>query len=373
MNKTKDQIQKEAGDAIDDLQCSGVVISMGVGKTRVGLKDMIINYTDYTKYLVVTPTTKIQISWLEEMVSSKCGYLKDSITFSTYRSLTKQSQDYDVIYLDECHSLKKSHEKWLDAFVAKGGRIVGLTGTYPVYMGSEKGKLCAKFCPKVYSYETDEAVEDNILNNYEIVVHKLKLSEKRDIAKKGKHGEFFSSEKKDYDYWSSVLDEAVNPADVQRLRLQRMKVLQGFKTKLRYSKALLERQKDKTLIFVSTKAQADLICKHSVYSGKKSSDTNLEKFKSGEINKLSAIDQLSEGVNIPNLKVGIINHAYANNRKSAQKIGRFLRLNPNEKSTIHVLCYENSVDKGWVEQSLESFDSKNIKWISPMLYEGIDY
>ena len=82
----------------------------------------------------------------------------------------------------------------------------------------------------------------------------------------------------------------------------------------------------------------------------------------GDIQKLSAVEQLSEGVTIPNLKVGIIMHAYSNNRKAAQKIGRLLRLNPNDKSTVHILCYKNTIDEQWVTSALEDFDQSKIIW-----------
>jgi len=72
--------------------------------------------------------------------------------------------------------------------------------------------------------------------------------------------------------------------------------------------------------------------------------------------------QLSEGVNIPDLKQGIIMHAYGNERKSSQRIGRLLRLNPDDKAIVHILCYMNTVDEKWVTESLESFDQTKITW-----------
>jgi superfamily II DNA or RNA helicase len=46
--------------------------------------------------------------------------------------------------------------------------------------------------------------------------------------------------------------------------------------------------------------------------------------------------QFSEGINIPNLRVGIIWHAFGNERKATQRIGRLLRLNPDETATVHL-------------------------------------
>ena len=53
-------------------------------------------------------------------------------------------------------------------------------------------------------------------------------------------------------------------------------------------------------------------------------------------------------------------HAYGNERKTAQRIGRLLRLSPDQKATCHILCYENTIDEKWVEQALKTFDKSNI-------------
>ena len=85
-------------------------------------------------------------------------------------------------------------------------------------------------------------------------------------------------------------------------------------------------------------------------------------FKDGKINKLSCVLQLNEGVNIPGLKQGIIMHAYGNERKDSQRIGRLLRLNPDDKAIVHILCYIGTVDEKWVKEALEDFDQSKIVW-----------
>ena len=99
--------------------------------------------------------------------------LSERTTITTYLSLNKQAQTYDVIYLDECHSLLYSHDFWLTHYP---GKIVGLTGTPPRFAKSEKGEMVAKYCPIMYRYITDDAVEDKILNDYRITVHPVNLN-----------------------------------------------------------------------------------------------------------------------------------------------------------------------------------------------------
>ena len=59
-------------------------------------------------------------------------------------------------------------------------------------------------------------------------------------------------------------------------------------------------------------------------------------------------------------------HAYGNERTSSQRIGRLLRLDPNDTSTCHILCYKNTQDQVWVKNALKDFDSSKIKYYNPL-------
>jgi superfamily II DNA or RNA helicase len=143
----------------------------------------------------------------------------------------------------------------------------------------------------------------------------------------------------------------------------RMKALMEYPTKEKYTKRLLSSIKSKCIVFANTQEQANRLCNYSYHSNNSFSDTNLQKFKNGDIMKLSCVLQLSEGVNIPNLRQGIILHAYGNERKSAQRIGRLLRLNPDETATVHILCYMDTVDEKWVKEALDGYDQSKITWV----------
>ena len=96
------------------------------------------------------------------------------ITFSTYLSLSKQNANYyDIIYLYECHSLLDNHQNFLNLYK---GKILGLTGTPPKRRGTEKYRMVQKYCPIIYNFSVDQATDNNILNDYKIIIHKLNLS-----------------------------------------------------------------------------------------------------------------------------------------------------------------------------------------------------
>jgi superfamily II DNA or RNA helicase len=141
-----------------------------------------------------------------------------------------------------------------------------------------------------------------------------------------------------------------------------MKAMMEYPSKERYAKELLKSISSKCIVFANTQDQADRMCTHSYHSNNPDSEANLQDFKAGNITKLSCVLQLNEGVNISGLKQGIIMHAYGNERKASQRIGRLLRLNPDDKAIVHILCYIGTVDEKWVKEALEDFDQSKIVW-----------
>lgn len=359
----REEVQKEALEIALKYKNCGLGISMGVGKTKIGL-DYIRHYFEQyeSKVLVVAPKLSIFQSWKDDI--AKFGYDPDmlnSITFSTYLSLNKQDVNYDIVILDECHNLLETHLPYLSQFT---GRILGLSGTPPRHYNSIKGQIIQRYCPIKYSYITNDAVEDKILNDYEVYVHLLRLNTANTLPVETKKMKFYTSEVRNYEYWTTRLNEAKGKKEQQIASVMRMRALMNFKTKEDYARRLLREIDDKCIIFCNTQDQADLLCPYSYHTGNINSQQNLVMFKEGNIDKLSCVLQLSEGVTIPNLKAGIILHAYGNERKSNQRIGRLLRLNPDDKAVVHVLCYQHTVDQKWVESALQDLDADKIHYLT---------
>ncbi|WP_035566632.1 DEAD/DEAH box helicase [Hymenobacter sp. IS2118] len=370
----KQALQDHILAVIQGHQLAGVAVAMGVGKTLIGLRDMarLLPHCAPTgsgvmPFLVAAPTQAILDSWPQEAHKFGLAYLLDSITFTTYRSLSKVLGQgrYHKLYLDECHALKDSHEPGLKAHVARKQSILGLTGTPPAQPGSEKGRLVATYCPMRVDYTTDEAVLAGLLNDYRLVVHRLPLNSVRDYVVTLKSGsQFTTSEREHYRYWSTRLANADQDAlPVETLRLLRMQALMNYPGKGRYMAQLARQFTEKVLLFTCNQQQAEQQAEHTYHSKNKESQANLDLFNAGTIQRLACVAQLSEGINIANLRVGIIWHAFGNERKAAQRIGRLLRLNPDQTATVHLLMYQDTVDEHWVEQALAAFDPTKISYV----------
>ena len=358
-------IQDEALQVTLKHKRCGLGISMGVGKTRVAIQHLIKNYHPLIEVLIVAPKKSIFQSWIDELDKMECPELVKHMTFTTYLSINKHNpNDYDVVYLDECHSLLETHEPFLSNF---SGKIIGLTGTPPKRRTSQKYRMVQKYCPIVYEFSVDEATDQEILNDYQIIVHEIYLSKLNTLSKKAKNGgKWYTSEFKDYQYYSNRIEDALSPKQKQFASIMRMRGMMEYNTKEEYMKGLLKNIGEKCIIFANTHKQADRVCDHSYHSGNSKSDENLQLFSDGRIDKLSCVLQLSEGVSIPGLKQGVIMHAYGNERKTSQRIGRLLRLNPDQTATCHILCYKDTVDEKWVRSALNGFDSTKIKFFNPL-------
>ena len=355
---TKDTVQLEALEATNGKQKCSVVLGTGVGKTLVGLNHIEKNTTSLMKVLIVAPKRSIFQSWRDDAIKFNKVQLLNRMVFTTYLSLNKNNpNDYDIVYLDECHSLLDSHRGFLQLYK---GKILGLTGTPPKRGYSEKGKLLNEFCPVVYTFKADDAVENGILNDYQIIVHKISLSNDKTYKVKMSGKEFMASEEQNYMYWTRRID--IGSGNMHMLRVMRMKAMMEYPSKEKYTKKLMESIGNRCIVFANTQAQADRLCDHSYHSNNPDSEDNLKMFKEGKVTKLSTVLQLNEGINIPNLRQGIIMHAYGNERKASQRIGRLLRLNPDDKAIVHILCYVDTIDEKWVKEALEGFDQSKIVW-----------
>lgn len=359
----RDKLQQEALVEACRFRRSGLNLSVGFGKTKIGLM-----YLERAggNTLIVVPKLDIIKSWKDDAVKFDLEDVVNRCTFTTYLSLHKYNpKDYQNLVLEEAHNTKSSHEGFLSQFE---GNILGLTGTPPTWKNSEKGQMMVKYYPIRYTYSTDEAVEDEILNDYNIFVHYIKLSTDKNLKieynKGGKKSHFYTSEREQYNYATRQIESAVTDKQKMFTNINRINKLKQFTSKEHYASILEKKisQEDKVLIFCNTIEQAEKMCVFSHHS--KVKESPLESFKQGEINRLSCVEQLSEGINIPQLKHAIVLHTYSGSSpKAKQKFGRLMRLPTDQTANIHILCYEDTVDEKWVEENLKNFNKEKIKLI----------
>jgi len=346
----REQIQKEATETLLKFDCGTANVAMRLGKTLIGLKIA----SNFKKVLVSYPIETIKKGWISD--AQEFGFDISHVIFTTHLSLSKHDlSQFDCIILDELHDV--SINNWNYIASSSWHKLYGLTATPP--NRGEKKQYLNLYCPIRYTKSMDETT--GITNkDYEIIVHLIEPSEKKDI--KLKSGKFWS-EKAQIDFYESKYQSAKSFS----MMLMLIRSIQNSKTKFEYFKKLAS-QIDRGLLFVETIEQCDNLPYPNVHSKNKESDFNLEQFKEGKIPILSSIGKLKSGITFKNLNTCIILHCYSSNNKAIQKIGRALNYVEGEKATIHIICLNNTIDTQWTQKGLADLDQSKIKFIKNEIY-----
>ena len=368
---TKAEIQEQALKAVMMHSRAGVEMTMGTGKTMLGLTYI---RKKGGKALVVVPRTALKGNWQQEIKDREFGDL--DITFTTYRSLLKHDpKEYECIIFDEAHNLKDTAMPFISEIQ---GSVLGLTGTPPRHRGNERYAIMEQVYPIRYVYDLNKALEDELLNNVVINLWGIELSSEQNFRTKSGR---MTSEKQMYSFLTnriSALEEEIQgqlmlgnraaeytlKGELRALRITRLSKIKQFKGKDELIKKVIRSipEDEKILAFASNQEQCSRLFRnyHTSLNNKARNEEVLSKFRSGEYRIIAAIDQLSEGINIPNLRNIIISHSYASEQKPMQKIGRALRLNPKDTASVHILYYKGTIDEEWVKQGIQSIDPSKI-------------
>ena len=341
----REQVQKESVEKLLRYERGTANVAMRLGKTFIGLKIA----SNFKQVLVSYPIDGIKKGWVSD--AEEFGFDISNITFTTHLSLTKHDlSQFDCIILDELHDI--SINNWDYISLSNYKRLYGLTATPP--NRGEKKSYIDMYCPIRYTKTIDETT--GITNkDYEIIVHLVKPSEKRDIPLKS--GKFWS-EKAQIDFYESKYQSTKNFS----MMLMLIRAIQNSKTKLEYFKKLASTT-DRGLLFVETIEQCNNLPYPSVHSKNSESEYNLQEFKQGNIPILSSIGKLKAGITFKDLNTCVILHCYSSNNKAIQKIGRALNYIKGEKATIHIICLNNTIDVNWCQKGLADLDQSKIKWI----------
>ena len=142
----------------------------------------------------------------------------------------------------------------------------------------------------------------------------------------------------------------------KRKGLERLQWLAEIKSD--FVKQLLQQLKNyRTLTFCYNTKQADYLSNNSIHSKNKESNINLEMFNTKKIKHISAIDCLTEGINLSECKILIFAKLDASQLKQVQKLGRGLR----HKSPVFILpYYKDSKEEQIVLEMIKDYDSSLI-------------
>jgi superfamily II DNA or RNA helicase len=344
----KGKIQQEAIKAHIEHNCKSIIaLSVGMGKTKIAI-DRIFSVRESNpsaKILFTGAREVYSINFLSELNKWNCNV--KNIDMICNKSLHNYIKHYDLIIYDEAH--KETDRVYTELLkiikINPKVEIIGLTGTplkdHPIY----------SILPISYSYLMHNAIEEKMLNNFEMYVLKYDLPQ---------------DEKALYNYYYK---RYLNAPMVKHYcpELNKLKIfLNNLNSKVEITKKIIENNlKDKKiLIYAGSIEQSKLFNLPVFNSSLKKEDKSkiYDTFYKSKKGKLVNVGILKESVSIPNLKCGFVLGIDSSSSSKQQLIGRFLRLTVNDLSKIYFIVAKNTVEEKWVLNGMENF--KQIKIIN---------
>lgn len=330
-----------------------LLLAPRLGKTSIVIS--LIKRDKPKKILWVTPLAELAEKVIpQEFITWKAlKYLKNLQTV-TWASLHTIEGEYDTIILDEeQHITENNIVNFLNGKITYRN-IISMTGT-PSKDNYKRQLYNLLKLPILYCVDINLASDLDILSDYEINVLQFPLSTKKDIVVKTKHSSFYTSEKAQYDYYSTKLD-------TQFGGLWRRRGLASTNTKKRVVQNLLKQISGRVLIFAPYIEIAEEIS-DKVYHGKSNNKKHFTDFIEKKSNELCLVNKGGTGVTYEDINHLIVVQADSDkNGLTTQKIMRCL-LKDGTKPTIWILCHENTQDEVWVDSTLENFKQEKIKFI----------
>jgi len=329
-------------------------ISVRVGKTRIAC--LIAKELKCKKVLVLYPFEDIKNAWEEEW--DKINWKPKEVVYSTYLSIRKHIEKFDIIFGDEIQKASNDKLQALNELLNINDNFLGLSGTYSSSTKADLWQFCNLEVSETYSSE--QAIQDNIIANYQVIVKLYELNDVKQIEKKGKKGKYYTTEKK---HLKTLNNRIINTSgELQKLaRLNRMRYVNNCESAKLVTKKLIKELENKRYLLYGPDIKFIEEMEIPTYHSKNLKQGNLNKFLNEEINKLGLCQLANQGVTFHNLDTIIIANINSNSENLFQKLARSLLLENNKKSIIYIISSNEYFQLKWLEKALENIPEEKIK------------
>lgn len=375
----KIKIQKAANEAhVASGAKSTVALSVGLGKSVLAIDRFTETWQNKKNFKgLFTGAREIySVNFKNELKKFEKDFLEKNLTFICNRSLKNHLDiKYDIIVIDEVHKEPDMTTSFLKEYLEKypNTEVLGLTGT-PLSPNGYAGEEQYKYIPISYRKKLDDAISEDMLNDYNlnVIFHKMNSEDKNVESGRGK-AKFKQTELAKYIYLEKSYNKMLSrtkgrfnkfPWEIMNLKL----FFKGMKTKSQLTKRLIENVLDykKLLIYAGTIEQCENL-PYPVYHSKLTKtkkEKTYEDYIKGKFTVMSNVGMLKESVTIPDLDTALITSVDASANDLNQKVGRICRLNPEDHANMYLLCAKGTIEEKWLEKSIKLLDFTKITYFS---------
>jgi superfamily II DNA or RNA helicase len=327
-----------------------VSVVTGGGKTVFALA--CIEDVRSTTALIVVPTVALLEQWWEEaanffgleldevhLVSLKGGMRSGTINIAVLNTAARLATEGRIrpcfLIVDECH--KAASDSFRSVLQAPKVASLGLSATPERPYDDGLGEtLVPALGPVIYQYSHRDALRDGVIVPFELVNVVFELEAETQDA---------------YDKLTKAIGRSVKTygSDAQetiKLLLRRARIMNLSLNRVRLACRLVASATGRrTLVFHEDIKACDLIHQilqsngvssgvyHSTLPVKKRAEM-LSKFRRGDLKVLTTCRALDEGLNVPDVEVGIVAASTATRRQRIQRMGRILRPSPEKLGAV---------------------------------------
>jgi len=340
-------------------------IATGVGKTKIAIEFADVNQEPWQ---ILVPKVPLIKTWEDEMMKWGAEELLNKVNIICYASAHKLIPGNNNVILDEAHRVTDRTLPFIKAFVGNG-KLIGLSATVPKAKKLLLEQLGITVANTV-KYNLDTAVNDDIIADYEIKIIQFPLDNVTKNVQAGRQGAyFFTTEYQGYAYKDDQVRQAIrtgNPKFIKFKNIDRMRFIYNLPSKLMLAEKILEAipEDKKVIIFCGSIDHANAVCQHRYHS--KTSTKDYDDFCAGNINRLSVVNSVSEGVNIPNLDYAVLMQIQSDSLHLVQKLGRLLRKSDDPDKVGKAIMLEciGTQDSKWIHNAIGPLDKSKIDFIS---------
>lgn len=363
-------------------------LATGTGKSRLAIEK--VKTLKCKTLLLVVNRNVHKDNWADEIKKwwSDCNL---KITMTTYVSLPKYAEKYDVAIFDECHHLSERCREALCNFDIKHSILLSAT------VNNKLKDEFVEIFDDLVSYKKDlrDVIEDNILPDPKVFLLPLALrtdlpteSIWKNPKAKGRiietswamkwsymkqksnpvrifctQRQYLSDIDNQIEYWKNrYFRTRSDIAKNKWLRLcgDRLKWLSDKKTPY-VQQILLHLNNYRTLIFCNSIEQTELLGEYCINSKNKDSINNLKLFNEHKVDHITACNILNEGMNLIDCQVGIYANLNSSDTIVKQRMGRLLR---HENPIIIVPYFKSTREEELVNNMLENYNPKLVTVIN---------
>lgn len=357
-----------------------IVAATGVGKTIIAMKCMkkVLSKYPTMRILVVVPTELLKHQWDSELDAWGLGF---NTEVQVMMGASKRNYQCDMLVIDEAHRINS--EVIANIFkVVQYKLILGLTATFERLDG--RHVILAKYAPVCDTISMEEALLNGWVSKYRDFVVLVEVDDINIYNSYNKefvnHFEFFQ-----YDYSKAMSMIGTNGIQ-NRLAYRdelckgneskkkdafkvityhatgfiksiqaRKKFVQEHPEKLRIAKEIIKhRPNSKIITFSANVKVAESFSEGYVYTGKQGKKKNrltLEEFSKLPSGCLHSVKLAEEGMNLPDLSVGIMLGVNSSKTKAVQTLGRVVRLSKDKTAEFFTIVINNTIETEWMKKS----------------------